>query len=84
MRISVSNTALPGVSRYRMAGISLFGYKLPHREAAVVGLTGQRGMDMVNPAVSRPARHEHDLKTLVRRDPNHPSALVWGEGNGME
>ena len=67
-----------------MAGISLFGHKLPHREAAVVGLTGQRGMDMVNPAVSRPARHEHDLKTLVRRDRNHPSVLMWSIGNEID
>ena len=67
-----------------MAGISLFGYKLPHREAAVVGLTGQRGMDMVNPAVSRPARHEHDLKTLVHRDRNHPSVLMWSIGNEID
>lgn len=60
------------------------GHKLPYREAAVVGLTGQRGMDMVNPAVSRPARHEHDLKTLVRRDRNHPSVLMWSIGNEID
>ncbi len=41
-------------------------------------------MDMVNPAVSRPARHEHDLKTLVRRDRNHPSVLMWSIGNEID
>ena len=41
-------------------------------------------MDMVNPAVSRSARHEHDLKTLVRRDRNHPSVLMWSIGNEID
>lgn len=31
-----------------------------------------------------PQWHEHDLKTLVRRDRNHPSVLMWSIGNEID